>query len=289
MLLRRQRWGRDEGGVAGRARMLLGAPPIYPALRTRGLRIEKVSADGVRGEWIVPPQAGSAVLLYIHGGGFVSCSAATHRPVTGQLARLTSSRVFAVDYRLAPEHRFPAALEDVFVAYRRLLDQGIPAAQISVAGDSAGGGLALSLLLKVRDEHLPLPACGVCLSPWTDLAGTGASVLSNDGKCALFRPGNVGEFAAAYLGDACAFEPYASPLHADLAGLPTVLLQVGSTELLLDDSRTVHQKIINAGGEGELEIYDDVAHGWHMLAGLVPEANDALAKAAAFILRHSKE
>ena len=142
----------------------------------------------------------------------------------------------------------------------------------------------LGLLLQARDLGLAPPACGVCFSAWTDLAGTGASVQLNDGRCAMFRTDNIAEFAAAYLGSQSPFDPSASPAHADLGGLPPLLLQVGSTELLLDDTRLVHEKVQQAGGTSKMEIYDDVFHCWQMLDGVVPEARIALKQAAAFIL-----
>jgi acetyl esterase/lipase len=192
-------------------------------------------------------------------------------------------RVFGLDYRIAPESRFPAALDDAVTAYQWLLEKGVSPSSISLAGDSAGGGLVLSLLLRARDSGLPLPGCGVCFSPWTDLAGTSASVRLNDGRCHIFRPENIAEFAAVYLGENSPLDPYASPAHADLSGLPALLLQVGSTELLLDDTLRVHKKIQTAGGISKLEIYDDVFHCWQMLDGIVPEARASLRQAAHFI------
>jgi acetyl esterase/lipase len=232
------------------------------------------------------------VLLYIHGGGYVACSAATHRPITGALAKLTSLRVFSVNYRRAPEHRGPAALDDVFDAYRDLLAQGFDGKEIALAGDSAGGGLVLALLVRVRNEGLDAPACAVCFSPWTDMTGSGASVNANDGRCAMFRPESVAQFASAYLGDGSRTHESVSPVFANLDNLPPVLLQVGSTELLLDDSRRVHEAIQQARGAREpdaasrLEIYEDVPHCWQMLDGFVPEAREALTEAAEFIRRH---
>lgn len=286
MLLRRSRWGRDEQAVARRARRLFGTLPVYQWLRTRGLRLTTVENEKVRGEWVETKKPESGVILYLHGGGYVSCSAATHRPITSALARLSSRRVFSLDYRLAPEHRYPAALHDAVAAYQWLLEQGWPPSLVSLAGDSAGGGLALATLLRLRDMGLPLPACAVCFSPWTDLAGTGASVRFNDGRCAMFRAGNISEFAAAYLGDVSPFDPYASPAFADLSGLPPLLLQVGSTELLLDDSRRVHDKIQEAAGVSRLEVYDDLFHCWQMSDGFMPEARVALRQAAEFIREH---
>jgi acetyl esterase/lipase len=289
LFVRRRRWGSDAGAVARRARRIFGAPWLYRWMRTRGLNVRRVDEGGVRGEWIEPASAGDGVIFYIHGGGFVSCSAATHRPVTTALARLTGLRVFSLDYRLAPEHRYPAALDDAFAAYEWLCGrEGVPVGAICVAGDSAGGGLALGCLLRVRDAGLAPPACAVCFSPWTDLAGTGASVHRNDGRCAMFRTENLEEFAAAYLpAGASPRDPYISPAHAeDLRGLPPILLQVGSTEMLLDDARAVHDKIRAAAGASRLEIYDDLPHGWQMLDGFVPEARVALRQAASFIREH---
>ncbi|MBA2340033.1 MAG: alpha/beta hydrolase [Pyrinomonadaceae bacterium] len=287
LLIRRRRWG-DEQSVARRARRLMGAPRPYQWLRTRGLLLTPVQHKGVRGELVVPANSENGIILYVHGGGYVSCSAATHRPITAALARLSRRRVFSINYRLAPEHRFPAALDDAVAAYRWLLEhEGMPASAISLAGDSAGGGLVLGILLRARDGGLPLPACGVCFSPWTDLAGTGASVRSNDGRCAMFHTENIAEFADAYLGNASPQELYASPAFADLSGLPPVLLQVGSTELLLDDARRVHHKISEAGGCSELEVYDNMAHCWQMLDGFVPEARRALRQASEFIRAHT--
>lgn len=286
LLIRRRKWGRDEQAVARRARRLFGAFPIYQWLRTRGLQLTPVSRPGMRGEWVAPKEFDRNVVLYLHGGGYVSCSPATHRPITAALARLTGSRVFGLDYRVAPEHRFPAALDDAVAAYQWLLEQGVTADSIAVAGDSAGGGLTLALLLRAKDVGLPLPACAVCFSAWTDLAGTGASVRLNDGRCAMFRTENIAEFAGVYLGGRSPFEAYASPAHADLSGLPPLLLQVGSTELLSDDSQLVHDKIQEANGVSRMEIYEDVFHCWQMLDGVVPEARVALRQAAEFIRSH---
>lgn len=286
LLIRRRKWGADEHAVARRARRLFGAATAYQWLRSRRVQLTPVTDGSVRGEWVDPKDADNHVVLYLHGGGYVACSPATHRPITAALARLTGSRVFSADYRVGPEHRFPAAVDDAVAAYRWLLERGLPAGGIALGGDSAGGGLVLCLLLRLRDAGLPLPACGVCFSPWTDLAGTGASVRVNDGRCEMFRTGNIAEFAAAYLGAQSPYEPYASPAHADLSGLPPLLLQVGSTELLLDDTRRVHDKVQQAGGSSSLEVYEDVFHCWQMLDGIVPEARTALQHAAAFIGHH---
>jgi monoterpene epsilon-lactone hydrolase len=269
-LVRRRDWG-DVGVVARRARAVFGAPWPYQWIARQGLGFRYVSSGRVNGEWLIPPAPAGGTILYIHGGGFVSCSAATHRPITASLARRTSTAVFSANYRLAPEAPFPAALDDVVASYEWLVREtaGSP---IAIAGDSAGGGLVLSLAVHARDAGLPSPACLVGFSPWTDLA--------------MFRPENIPAFAAEYLGDTPADDPRVSPVYADLHGLPPMLLQAGSTELLLDDSRRVHERVIASGGESHLSIYDDVHHGWQMLTAFVPEARSALGEAAALIRRH---
>jgi acetyl esterase/lipase len=223
------------------------------------------------------------VLLYLHGGGFVAGSAANHRPLTAALARLTARRVFSLDYRLAPEHRFPAPVEDVIAGYRWLLDQGVPPGGVALAGDSAGGGLVLSALLQLRDQSLPLPTRAVCFSPWTDLTGSSESHGLNGGRDAMFHRENMAAFAGAYLGPASPLDPLASPLLGDLGRLPPLLLQVGSGELLLDDARRVHDKVQRARGSSRLEVFEDVCHAWQMLYPWLPEARVALQQAAAFL------
>jgi acetyl esterase/lipase len=217
--MRRAAWG-DERRLARRARRVFGAPSALQWLRARGVRIEPVRDGAVPGEWVSAERADRGALLYFHGGSYVAGSPATERPITAALARLAGWRVFSLDYRLAPEHRFPAALDDAVAAYRWLLDQGVSPAALGLAGQSAGGGLVLGALVRLRDEGVPLPAAAVCFSPWTDLTGGGDSVRLNDGRCPTFRPGNFVEFARAYLGEASPRHPHASPLFADLARLP---------------------------------------------------------------------
>lgn len=285
-LLRRRNWG-DENQLARRARRLFGTSAPLTRLYTRGVAITPVTEDGIRGEWVDPKEPLEGAILYMHGGGYVSCSPETHRPITGALARLSRRRVFSLDYRLAPENRFPAAVEDVVAAYRWLLDkQSIRAGRIALGGDSAGGGLALALLLQAREDELPMPACAVCFSPWTDLTGGGMSIRENDGSCDMFTPENIADFAAAYLGEASPLEPLASPAYSDLTGLPPLLFHVSSSELLLDDSRRVHSAVVQAGGSSRLEVIEGVCHGWQLLGGALPEARKSLEDAAAFIRGH---
>jgi acetyl esterase/lipase len=289
LVIRRRDWGGDAPALARRARRVFGAPPPLQRAAVRGLDVAAVAdPSGVRGEWVRAPGAADAaagVLLYVHGGGFVAGSAATHRGVTAALARALRIPVFAADYRLAPEAPFPAAVEDVLAAYRWLVARAAPGAPVVAAGESAGGGLALLLAQHARDAGWAAPAGVAALSPWTDLAGTGASLRGNDGRCAMFRPANIPAFAAAYLQGAAPDDPRASPLYGSAAGLPPVLLQVGSTELLLDDARRMHERIVAAGGESRLTVYADVAHGWHLLAPHLPEAERAVGEVAAFARR----
>lgn len=276
-------WG-NERALVRRARRLFGAPAFWGRLRTRGLTITRVDADGVHGEWLTPPSPAAGVIMYVHGGGYVACSPATHRPITAALSKLSGLRVFSLDYRLAPEHRFPVAFDDTIAAYEWLLQQpGVDPSRVAISGDSAGGGLALALLSSLAQHGLPMPACAVLGSPWTDLTGSGASGHENDGRCHMFRFANLEDFSHAYLGDNSAGDPRASPLFADLSDLCPILIQVSSTEVLLDDSTRLNTKIRAAGGESRLEVYPDVIHAWQMLDGLVPEARVALTSAVAFI------
>jgi acetyl esterase/lipase len=290
LVLRRRDWG-DEWALARRARRLLGAPAFLRGAFLRGLVREPVEANGVRGEWVGHPGAVAGgprgVLLYVHGGGYLSGSAADRWPITAALARATGLRVLALDYRLAPEHRFPAALDDVMAAWDWLVERGAPGVPVAVSGESAGGGLALLLAQQARDTGRPAPACVAALSPWTDLAGTGASLVGNDGRCAMFHTENIPAFARVYLGGASPDDARASPLFGYAGGLPPVLMQVGSTEVLLDDARRMHERIRAAGGRSTLTVYDDVMHGWHLLAPWVPEAARAVAEIAAFVRAHT--
>jgi monoterpene epsilon-lactone hydrolase len=280
--MRRATWG-DERALVARARRVFGPPRPWRWLRARRVRISPLRDDRIRGEWIAADRSERGVVLYVHGGGYVACSAATHRPITAGLARRAHRRILALDYRLAPEHRFPAALDDTVAAYRWLLDQGVSARSLALAGDSAGGGLVLATLVRLRDEGLSLPACAVCFSPWTDLAGTGPSLHLNDGRDALLHAENIADFARAYLGAASPLHPHASPVVADLRGLPPLLLQVASSEVLLDDALRVHDKVREAGGVSRLDVVDGVFHAWQMLDGLMPEASLALQRAASFM------
>jgi epsilon-lactone hydrolase len=286
LLMRHETRG-SERRMALMARFATGTPLAFQWLRTFGVKIERVRSDGLSGEWQIPPQAERGTILYLHGGGYIAGSAASFRPLSVGLARRSRRRVFSLDYRRAPEHRFPAALEDAVHAYRWLLGMGIEPRRLALAGDSAGGGLVIAALMRLRDTGVPLPAAGVCICPWTDLAATGETLRTNNGRCASFLPATIPKYARVYLGDASDRDPYASPVFGDLSGLPPLLLQAASNELLLDDARRIHLQVEKAGGISELEVFDDLFHDWPILDGFLPEARLALEQAAAFLDEHA--
>ena len=221
-------------------------------------------------------------VLHMPGGGFVMGATQAHRLMAARLARATDAAVALVHYRLAPEHPFPAGLDDCVTAYRQLLDAGVPPETIVLSGDSAGGGLALSCLLRIRDAGLPLPAAAVLLSPVADLSYAGESRRRNAWADPILPNDERNVLAELYLGDTATDDPLASPLFADLSGLPPLLILVGSTEVLLDDALRVAAKVRRQGGECECEVWHEMPHDW-MLWGMLPEAKKALARVAAFI------
>jgi epsilon-lactone hydrolase len=264
-------------------------PPVPAGWQLR----EQYGVDDVplRGEWLVREGGAPRTILYFHGGGYYFCSPRTHRAITYGLATRADADVFSLDYRLAPEHPFPAALDDALAAYRRLLADGVRADSLVFAGDSAGGGLALATLVALRDAGDKLPAGALLYSPWTDLAMTGASIRENDGRDPMFCGDVFGRVAALYLGDggeanvARATDPYVSPLYADFHGLPPLFMLAGSTETLLDDTRRVAQRARDAGVQTECEIARGLPHIWPIYAPFMPEARRSLDDSARFIKR----
>ena len=250
------------------------------------VRITPANVSGISGEWVESPNSTDAVLLYLHGGGYFGCSTETHRPITVWLA-LHGFRVFAPNYRLAPENPFPAAVDDTVSAYRGLLAQGYPPQHLAVAGDSAGGGLALSLMLALRAARTPLPAAAALFSPWTDLAATGESIRTNARRCAMFNGEDIGPSARYYLATADPRNPLASPLYADLSGLPPLLIHVGADECLRDDSTRVAEKAQAAGVPVELKIWPVVPHAWQLAHQILPEARQSLQESCEFLRKHA--
>jgi acetyl esterase/lipase len=250
------------------------------------VRITPASVNGISGEWVESPNSKEAVLLYLHGGGYFGCSAETHRPVTVWFA-LHGFRVFAPNYRLAPESPFPAAVDDAVATYRGLLANDHSAQRLVVAGDSAGGGLALSLMLALRAAGTPLPAAAALFSPWTDLAATGESIRTNARRCAMFNGEDIGPSARYYLGNADPRNLLASPLYADLSGLPPLLIHVGADECLRDDSTRVAEKARTAGVLVDLKIWPVVPHAWQLAHLVIPEARQSLQEASEFLRKHA--
>jgi len=239
----------------------------------------------VRGEWTAPRSGadGMRTILHLHGGGYQCGSPVTVRPITGGLATAARARVFAPDYRRAPEHRFPAAFDDTLASYRWLLSQGIPSTSIAVSGDSAGGGLALALLLALRDSGEPMPACATLISPWTDMLGTGESNRTNVDRCALFNGNSIALASRSYLGDANPRDVRASPVYGRFDGLPPLLVHVGEDEMIRDDSTRVVEQVRSAGGEAQVAMWPVVPHAWQLYGTLMREARESLSALGQFI------
>ncbi|WP_374305216.1 alpha/beta hydrolase [Methylocella sp.] len=248
------------------------------------IRVEPVSADGVRAEWTLAPSSDPArVLMFLHGGGYMAGSLASHRHLVAEAGRLSGARTLAVDYRLAPEHPFPAALEDALTAYRFLLKQGVDPRRVALCGESAGGGLAVAALCALRDAGDPSPACAWLSSPWTDLAQSGATMASKAAVDPLISKRYLDELAAAYLQGADPDNPLASPVRAKLAGLPPLLIFVGTAETMLDDSMSFAAAAGAADVRVTLEIWPDMIHAFTLFYPQVAVARRALAEVGDFV------
>jgi epsilon-lactone hydrolase len=250
------------------------------------IRCEPVTAGGVLAEWVVPEGARpSRAILFIHGGSFVAGSIASHRTFAGNVAVASKARALLIDYRLAPEHPFPAGLEDTVAAYEWLLGQGLAPDQIVVAGDSAGGNLSLALLLHLRDRQQPMPAGAVCLCPAPDLSFSGESMVTNLKNDIMLNLSEERSYVEAYLHGADPRAPLASPIYGDLRGLPPLLMQVGSHELLLSDVQRFADKARAAGVGVTLEVWPEMQHDWQIAAKLLPEGRQAIAHVGDFVER----
>jgi acetyl esterase/lipase len=248
-----------------------------------GVTCTPVDAGGVSAEWSVADGADQGkVILYVHGGGYVMGSAGSHRDMTGRLSQAAGARVLSLNYRLAPEHPFPAPVDDSVAAYRWLLGQGIQASNIAIAGDSAGGGLALAALIAIRDAGEPMPAAGIGISPWVDMEGTGESMTTRAAVDPVVQKEGLLDMAKLYLGGADPKDPLAAPLHANLAGLPPLLIQVGDAETLLDDSTRITERARKADVDVTLKIWDEMPHVWHLFAPILPEGQQAIEEIGTF-------
>jgi epsilon-lactone hydrolase len=284
VILERQK-AEDDRASIDEARALM-SERCAKLLLPPDVRREGVSAAGVAGEVFLAPGADpERTILYLHGGGYVLGSTTTHAYLMQNVARAAGAAVMGIDYRLAPEHPFPAAVEDALAAYRWLLDRGRPPARIGVAGDSAGGGLTMALLVAIRDAGLPLPAAAACLSPWTDLAANGESIRSRAARDPMVGPGRLARMALAYLAGQDARHPLASPLYADLAGLPPLLVLVGGREILYDDAIGLAERASRAGVEVTLVDEADLFHVWPAFAPLLDQGQRAVDDLGLFFRR----
>ena len=250
-------------------------------------KVEKVSFNGISAEWICAKEAHEdRVILYLHGGGYNIGSPNTHRELAAHISMTSGAKVLLPDYRLAPEHPFPSALEDATSAYRWLLDTGLTGRNISIAGDSAGGALSIATSISLRDTGEPLPASIACISPWIDLEMSGNSIKTHAKIDPLLNLQLLKIMASNYIGDNDPCSPLISPIYADLRGISPLLIHVGSDEMLLDDSTRIAEKAKNAEVDVTLKIYDQMWHAWHLNVRLMPEAKNAIEELGSFIRKH---
>ena len=255
--------------------------------KIKGVDVEKCDIDSILGEWLWPKGVDRNIgtqgtLLYLHGGGYILGSPDTHRAMVASLVRNANTRALLIDYRLAPEHPFPAGVEDAVKAYRWLLDQGIAPDTITVAGDSAGGGLTMALLLSLRDAGIPLPAGAALLSPWTDLAMSGWTHITHRKRDPMISLDGALLAARHYLGATNPTNPLASPLYGQFDGLPPLFIHVGGNEILLDDSLRLADRARTAGVHVEIKVWNDLPHVFQA-ASFLPEARQSLKEIAAFL------
>jgi len=258
---------------------MTGLMPLPPDVAA-----EPLTVSGVPAEWVSTPGVEDGrTILYLHGGGYVIGSVNTHRDLAGRLSRAAGARVLNVDYRLAPEHPHPAAVEDAVAAYRWLIDRGQDPARLAIAGDSAGGGLTIATLVALRDARVPLPAAAACLSPWVDLEGIGESMTSRAHLDPMVAKDPLVRMARLYLGDLQPRTPLAAPLYADLAGLPPLLIQVGTAEVLLDDATRIAERARKADVDVTLDVWEDMIHVFQAFAPVLPEGQQAIEKIGEFL------
>lgn len=282
----------DEDGAVRFLRSRIeprGFIPGYLAKRLpKGISHQEVSIGNVRGEWLCPvvetPEPGEGCIFYLHGGGYFAGSVRSHRQLTARLALAAQTRLFSLDYRLAPEHKFPAAVEDAVAAYCWLLDRGENPDRIVIGGDSAGGGLTLATLLWLRDAGLPLPAGAFLFSPWTDLAGTGNSLISNDDSDQMFCGRDIGRISKVYYGEASPLDPLVSPLYASFHSIPPLRIYASDSEVLLDDSVRLAERAVFDGVQVDLRIWSGLLHAWPVLVRFgIPESIKVVDEVAGFI------
>jgi acetyl esterase/lipase len=248
------------------------------------IKIDAVTLGGVAAErYAAPGTNATGAVLYVHGGGYVIGSLDSHRHVASEVARAAGVPCYALDYRLAPEHPFPAPVDDTLAAYRQLLGQGLAAGRIAIAGDSAGGGLVVAALVAIRDAGLPQPSCGWAISPWIDMEASGGSMTSNAASDPTVQKETILEMARLYLNGADPRSPLASPLHANLAGIAPLLIQVGSIETLLDDALRLAGRAGAAGVPVRLDVWPGMPHVWHLFHPMLTAGKQAITQGGDFI------
>ncbi len=283
-------------------RQKLAARPRSPDYRQRRLDLdalgraygvasdvsaEPVSANGVRAEWLSTPGAShDAAILYLHGGGYVIGSLDSHRHLVAEAGREAGCWALALDYRLAPEHPFPAAVDDALAGYRYLLGRGIRPGRITIAGDSAGGGLVVAAMVAIRDAGLPQPGCGWCISPWVDMEAVGDTMTSKAEADPTVQKAGILDMARLYLNGADPRSPLAAPLYADLAGLAPLLIQVGACETLLDDALRLAKVAGAADVYVDMQIWPEMIHVWHLFHPELSAGKKAISAGSAFVRQH---
>lgn len=282
----RERAKRGALSLEDRRKIMDGNAEQFPV--PAGVAIRRADLGGLGAEWAIPDgltdEAGAGnTLLYFHGGGYVVGSTISHRHIVSRIALAAKARVLSVDYALAPENPFPAAVKDAVKAYRWLLDQGQKPEQIALAGDSAGGGLAAATLLAVREEGLPLPAGAALISPWSDLTCATGSYETRAQADPMITPEGIRELANIYLTGADPRDPLASPNFGNLAGLPPLLIQVGDDEVLLDDSRNLAARAREAGVDVDLEVAPDMFHVWHAFYQMFTPGEEAIERMGSWL------
>ncbi len=250
----------------------------------RDVTVEPAVANGVRAEWTSTPQdERDTALLYVHGGGYVIGSLDSHRHLVSEAGRAAKTWALALDYRLAPEHPFPAAVEDAVSGYRYLLSRGIRPGRIAIAGDSAGGGLVVAAMLAIRDAGLAQPACGWCISPWVDMEGIGETMSTKEAADPMVQRAPLLDMAKLYLGGADPRSPLAAPIYADLTGLAPLLIQVGAAETLLDDAVRLTKVAGAADVRVDLQIWPEMVHVWHIFHPELKAGRRAIEQGGAFV------
>jgi acetyl esterase/lipase len=244
-------------------------------------------ADGIRAKWISPfDEKTEKVILHLHGGGYVTGGMDSHLMMCIPMAQTLKTKILLPEYRLAPEHPFPAAVDDAVKVYRWMLAQGHSQKDIIISGDSAGGGLAIATVLALRDAGDPLPAAVICMSPWTDLTFTGPSHITKAKADCVLLTDVLREWAACYIGTEAPNHPHISPIYADFHDFPPLLIQVGSDEVLLDDSRMLAEKAKADGVDATLKVWDEMWHVWQALGDLIPESKKSFEEVGDFIDIH---